>query len=129
MFLAATDTVVADLDTPRFVELADGLLEGVLAATEGGANRLGPRAGVAIASESPDLIFVYAQLRDANGNPVYDNGIPISLTATGNLELVNPEPVVSERGQGAFLIKTFGEPDGATITVESPELGAASYTF
>lgn len=86
-------------------------------------------AGVAIASESPDLIFVYAQLRDANGNPVYDNGIPISLTVTGNLELVNPEPVVSERGQGAFLIKTFGEPDGATITVESPALGAASYTF
>lgn len=52
-----------------------------------------------------DIVFVYVNLLDAQGNLVPLNGVPVEVSALGEIAVLNPEIPVTEQGRAAVLIK------------------------
>ena len=73
-------------------------------------------SGVAPAAGENDVLFVYAQLQDAVGNPVPVNGQQIDFAVKGDIEIMNPEAVFTEQGTGAVLVGIGSTLQGASIT-------------
>lgn len=72
-------------------------------------------SNVAPATGVGDLVFVYAELRDARGNLVPINDLAISFVTTGDIQVVNPQPVYTEQGKAAVLVKIGNSLQDATI--------------
>ena len=75
------------------------------------------------------MVFVYAQLLDANGNPAFVNNIELSASSTGDITILNQSPITTARGEAALLIEAGQQLSGATVTVSGPGLAAATLTF
>lgn len=86
-------------------------------------------SGVAPATGVNDKVFVYAQLVDDKGNPVFANNITLSATVEGDIRLLNQSPVVTARGEGALLLEIGDTLKGATVTVSGKNLKPATLTF
>lgn len=75
-----------------------------------------------------DEVFVKAQLVDNKGNPVRSSGMTLTFQSA-ELDIVNPEPVITERGVGVVLVKTGAAGLKGRLTVSAAGLPAASIQF
>lgn len=75
-----------------------------------------------------DEVFVKAQLIDRNGNPLRTSGITLDFQSS-DLDIVNPQPVLTERGVGVVLLKTGAAGLKGRLTVTAAGLPAASVEF
>jgi beta-galactosidase len=75
-----------------------------------------------------DEVFVKAQLVDSKGNPVRSSGVTLTFQSA-ELDIVNPEPVVTERGVGVVLVKTGAAGLKGRLTVSAAGLPVASIQF
>lgn len=82
-----------------------------------------PQAGV------KDLVFVYAQLVDSNGNPVHSNNVPVTFNISGGATLVSPAEVNTSSGIASALVEIGGSVGNIHISASSGDLPAAKLTF
>ena len=75
-----------------------------------------------------DEVFVKAQLVDSKGNPLRSSGVTLNFHSN-ELDIVNPQPVVTERGVGVVLVKTGAAGLKGRLTVTAAGLPAASIAF
>ena len=79
-----------------------------------------PQAGV------KDVVFVYAQLVDNQGNLVQTNGAPVTFKLSGNAKLVSPTEVFTSDGIATALIEIGDSLEGIVLSANSKQLTAAS---
>ncbi len=77
-----------------------------------------------------DVLFVYAEVVDQNGNPVPVNDITVQFSCTGDAEILNPGSVgLSEAGIAGALIKIGDVPGEIEINAESSGLEGHALKF
>ena len=79
-----------------------------------------PQAGV------KDVVFVYAQLMDNQGNLVQTNGAPVTFKLSGNAKLISPMEVFTSGGIATALIEIGDSLEGIVLSANSKQLTAAS---
>jgi beta-galactosidase len=75
-------------------------------------------SGVTPVAGQNDVIFAYAELIDQKGNKVPINGQQINFKVTGDLEIMNPEPALTEQGSAAVLVRIGRSLAGASILAQ-----------
>lgn len=75
-----------------------------------------------------DEVFIKAQLIDQQGHPVRSSGINIEVTSP-DLDIVNPQPLVTERGVAVVLVKTGAAGLKGSLTFTAKGLPAATMRF
>ncbi|WP_228730450.1 glycoside hydrolase family 2 protein [Shewanella yunxiaonensis] len=83
-------------------------------------------SGIAPKTGVNDVLFVYAQLQDKDGHPVWSNNIPLQASASGDIEILNQSPMVTSMGQGALLIRIGNSLKHAKVTVTAAGLAPAT---
>ncbi|WP_242695257.1 glycoside hydrolase family 2 TIM barrel-domain containing protein [Shewanella sp. 4t3-1-2LB] len=83
-------------------------------------------SGVAPVPGVNDILFVYAQLQDKDGHPLWSNDIPLQAKASGDIEILNQTPIVTSMGQGALLIRIGNSLKHAQVTVTAAGLPPAT---
>ncbi len=68
------------------------------------------------AANSADVVFVYAKIVDDKGTVVPDINIPVEFKVKGPAELVGGNPVNSEAGIAAILLKAGLQAGNIEIT-------------
>ncbi len=126
-----------EFNLPAFVpgELeAKALINGKVVA-EHQVHTPGPAAAIQIQLDNTgpapaafDEVFVKAQLVDSKGNPVRSSGVTLTFQSA-DLDIVNPEPVLTERGIGVVLVKTGAAGLKGRLTVSAAGLPATSIQF
>jgi beta-galactosidase len=113
---------------------AKALIDGKVVATHQ-ISTPGPAAAIQIqvddtapAPAAFDEVFVKAQLVDSKGNPVRGSGVVLNFHSS-ELDIVNPEPVVTERGVGVVLVKTGAAGLKGRLTVTANGLPTATIQF
>jgi beta-galactosidase len=76
-----------------------------------------------------DVVFVRAQLRDANGNPTHDNNIPVSFAIKGNAKLISPVEINSIDGIASALIEVGENINGTVISAKASELSVGEVSL
>ena len=79
-----------------------------------------PTAGV------NDVVFVYAEFLDAQGNSVPVNGENIEFSVQGDIEILQTSTSLTEQGKAAVLIRIGQTLSGATIKAKASELNIES---
>ncbi|WP_331346101.1 glycoside hydrolase family 2 TIM barrel-domain containing protein [Cellvibrio sp. UBA7661] len=79
-----------------------------------------PQAGV------KDVVFVYAQLVDSDGDPLRSNNVPVNFSVTGSATLISPAEVVTSNGIASALIEIGDSLTGLKLTATSANLPSAS---
>jgi beta-galactosidase len=79
-----------------------------------------------VAPVAGDLVFVYAEVLDKNGQPVPLNNQIIEFKATGDIEIINPETAFTEQGKAAVLVKLGPEFSQAKLEASSKVLAIQS---
>ncbi len=72
-------------------------------------------SGIAPVASVGDMVFVYAELLDAAGNPVPLHDKEIRFNTTGDIAVLNPEAVLTEQGKVAVLVSIGDSLQGASI--------------
>jgi len=81
------------------------------------------RSSKEINPNSPDVVFVYAKITDANGTIIPDGTNRVSFTLTaGNAEIIGENPVKAEAGIATIILKTTDLLKPIQITTSSPNL-------
>lgn len=83
-------------------------------------------SGMALQTGVNDLVFVYAELTDSQGNLVPLNDKQIKFSLAGDIHLVNPEPVLTEQGKAAILVRIGDSLQGAAISAYSDDFNIVS---
>jgi beta-galactosidase len=73
-----------------------------------------------------DVVFVYADIVDANGTIVYDAADPVQCTIQGDAVIVGDQTRAAEAGTATFLVKAGSKPGVITITAKARELKSAN---
>lgn len=81
-----------------------------------------PQAGV------KDVVFVYAQLLDANGNPTYDNNLNVNFSVEGDARLVSPVQIATEAGVATALIEIGSSLENISLSASAENIAAATLT-
>ena len=76
-----------------------------------------------------DVVFVYAQLVDAQGNPTHGNNIPVTFTVAGDAKLISPASVNTSGGYASALIEIGNSLTDIKLTATAENLPAASMAF
>lgn len=79
-----------------------------------------------IAAVAGDLVFVYAEVLDKNGQLVPLNNQTIEFKTSGDIEIINPEPAFTEQGKAAVLVKLGAEFNKAKLEAHSKALAIQS---
>ena len=77
-------------------------------------------SGVAPVAGKNDVVFAYAELVDAKGNKVPLDHQKIEFSTQGDIEIMNPEAVLTEQGTAAVLIRIGASLQGASISAYYP---------
>ena len=86
-------------------------------------------SGVPPTPHVKDKVFVYAQMVDANGNPVRTNNIELKAEVEGDIKLLNQSPITTSQGEGALLIEIGETLKNAKITVSGRGLTPATLSL
>jgi len=113
---------------------AKALIDGNVVATHQ-VHTPGPAAAIQIqlddtgpAPAAFDEVFIKAQLVDGKGNPVRTSGVALNVQSSG-LDLVTPQPVLTERGVAVVLVKTGAAGLKGRLTITAADLPAATIVF
>jgi beta-galactosidase len=113
---------------------AKALIDGNVVATHQ-VHTPGPAAAIQIqlddtgpAPAAFDEVFIKAQLVDGKGNPVRTSGVALNVQSSG-LDLVTPQPVLTERGVAVVLVKTGAAGLKGRLTITAAGLPAATIVF
>jgi len=77
-----------------------------------------PQAGV------KDVVFVRAQLRDANNNPTHENNIAVNFSVKGAAKIVSPVEINTIDGIASALIEIGDNLHGVSISAQAKDLTA-----
>jgi beta-galactosidase len=83
-------------------------------------------SGIAPVMGKNDVLFAYAELVDIKGNKVPLEHELIEFNTLGDVEIMNPEPVLTEHGTAAVLIRIGASLQGASIRANYPAKGITS---
>jgi beta-galactosidase len=87
-------------------------------------------SGHDISRETPDVLFVYAEIIDESGNIVTDSGLPVTFNVNGNsATLIGENPINAEAGTSTILLRTELHSDPITIQANAPGLNGATITI
>jgi beta-galactosidase len=86
-------------------------------------------SGVNPTAGSNDVVFVYAELVDAKGNKVPLEHQQIEFKTEGDIAIMNTEPVLTEQGTAAVLIRIGSALQGASIRAYYPSKGITSQSL
>ena len=67
------------------------------------------------------MVFVYATVYDANGNPVFGSDASIQFLVKGNGKLIGQNPIKAEAGIATILLQATAIP--GNIIVEAKSIG------
>lgn len=73
-----------------------------------------------------DIVFVYAQLTDAHGNPLHSNNIPVTFSTKGNASLIGPKKVITSGGIASTLIEIGNSLENTVVSAISEGLPEAN---
>lgn len=73
-----------------------------------------------------DVVFVYAQLIDSDGDPVRSNNIPVTFSVSGDAILISPNEVNTNNGIASALIEIGNSLDNINVNVSSNGLPEAN---
>jgi len=73
-----------------------------------------------------DVVFVYAELLDKQGNSVPVNGENITFEVQGDIEVIQTSSALTEQGKAAILIRIGKSITGAAIKAKAPGLNIHS---
>jgi beta-galactosidase len=76
-----------------------------------------------------DVVFVYAQLVDAQGNPVTANNIPVTFSVAGDAKLVSPATINTTAGYASALVEIGDSLAGIKLTANAENLPEAHLVF
>ncbi len=83
-------------------------------------------SGKEVQSNTNDVVFVYANITDENGNIVFNSKNEISFSIEGDGELIGQNPINSEAGTATILLRAGKTPDNIKITAVSNGLEVGS---
>ncbi len=83
-------------------------------------------SGKAATAGVKDVLFVYAQLLDKQGNNVPVNGEMIEFEAQGDIEILHTSSALTEQGKAAILIRIGKSLTGAAIKAKAPRVNIHS---
>lgn len=86
-------------------------------------------SGVPLLEGTRDLVFVYAQLNDGDGNKTAINFNEIEFETRGDVQLVNTGPTLTENGIAAALIRVGPDLNSASIAASSIKYSLKSKTL
>jgi beta-galactosidase len=73
-------------------------------------------------ADGGDVIFIYAKITDATGNILFDSGLPVHFTVTGDATLIGNNPAAAEGGIATILLKAGLHPGKIRVKAESKGL-------
>ncbi len=73
-----------------------------------------------------DVILVHAQLLDAQGNPTYDNQVPVRFAVEGDATLISPTVIDTEAGVATALVEIGTNLQGVRIAATAENLAGSS---
>lgn len=79
-----------------------------------------PQSGV------KDMLFVYAQLSDATGNPLYSDGVSINFIIEGTGRLLSPAQSLTHQGVAGALVEIGDSLEGLQIVAQAEGLAPAT---
>ena len=78
-------------------------------------------SGKPLKADGSDVVFVYATVYDANGNPVFGSDASIQFLVKGNGKLIGQNPIKAEAGIATILLQATAIP--GNIIVEAKSIG------
>lgn len=87
------------------------------------------RSGRDLKADGADLVFVYATICDAKGNPVYSAGTPLHFSVSGNGRLIGGPSTRAEAGIATVLLQATDKAGAITLTVTGEGLEPQSITI
>jgi beta-galactosidase len=87
------------------------------------------KAGIPLAFDGVDAVFVHAQIVDENGTVVVDTNSPVTFTVDGPARIVGGQSVCAIAGIASVLLQAGLDAGPITITASAPELGSSSYSL
>ena len=79
--------------------------------------------------EENDLLFVYAEITDRDGNIIPTAFNEVTFDIAGNAELIGENPVKAEAGIASILIRLNEGTTGIAISADSEHLASSSTTL
>jgi beta-galactosidase len=76
-----------------------------------------------------DVIFVYAQLTDAKGNPVTTNEVTVNFKLEGDAKLISPAQTLTRAGIASALIEIGSSLEGISISAQTGNLPPANLSI
>jgi len=76
-----------------------------------------------------DVLFVYAHLLDANGNPVFGASNPVHYTVTGDAEIIGGSVQNAVAGIASILLRVGRTGGEITINARGENLQEATYAM
>jgi len=76
-----------------------------------------------------DVVFVYAQLIDAQGNPVTANDIAVTFSIVGDAKIISPATINTVAGYASALVEIGNSLTGVKLTATAENLPVANLGF
>ncbi len=86
-------------------------------------------AGKPLTKGTDDLVFVYAAIKNAKGNPVSSASLPVSLKIMGDAEIIGTASIKAEAGIASFLIRIPKDSKKLSLKAEAAGLMPAQKTL
>ena len=80
------------------------------------------KSGKPLKADGADVVFIYATVCDANGNPVHESDASIQFSLKGNGKLIGQNPIKAEAGIATILLQAGDKSSTLSITATNAEL-------
>jgi beta-galactosidase len=83
------------------------------------------KSGKSLKADGADVVFVYATVCDATGNPVSGSNAAIQFSVKGNGKLIGQNPISAEAGIATILVQASLIPGNITVEAKAEGLSPA----
>jgi beta-galactosidase len=85
------------------------------------------KSGKSLKADGADVVFVYATVCDAKGNPVFGSAASIQFSVKGNGKPIGQNPIHAEAGIATILVQATAIPGNITIEAKAEGLSPAKF--